>query len=172
MAPVVKNPPANSGGTKDSALDPWVRKIPWRMAGQPTPVFSPGESHGQSSLAGYSPWGCKRVRHDCATEHTQCEPRGQQSSHAGGLGVSQGTPAGGGSSRLRTNSVPAHFSFKMITVFPGTSLCFDGREKEDNGTYRGVREGRHTHRLPLCLNFQTPDSHHFMIRALRKSTEN
>jgi len=35
-------------------LDPWVGKILWR-ARQPTPVFLPGESHGQSSLAGYSP---------------------------------------------------------------------------------------------------------------------
>ena len=26
---------------------------------QPTPVFLPGESHGQRSLVGYSPWGCK-----------------------------------------------------------------------------------------------------------------
>ena len=25
----------------------------------PTPVFSPGEFHGQKSLVGYSPWGCK-----------------------------------------------------------------------------------------------------------------
>ena len=36
----------------------------------PTPVFLPGDSHGQMSLAGYSPWGCKRVRHDFVTEHT------------------------------------------------------------------------------------------------------
>ena len=35
----------------------------WRRAWQPTPVFLPGESHGQRSLVGYSPWGCK-VRHD------------------------------------------------------------------------------------------------------------
>ena len=28
-------------------FDPWVRKIPCRRAWQPTPVFSPGESHGQ-----------------------------------------------------------------------------------------------------------------------------
>ena len=28
-------------------FDPWVRKIPWRRAWQPTPVFLPGESHGQ-----------------------------------------------------------------------------------------------------------------------------
>ena len=39
--------------------DPWVRKIPWRRKQQPTPVIFPGEYHGQRSLAGYSPWGCK-----------------------------------------------------------------------------------------------------------------
>ena len=39
------------------AFDPWVEKIPWRRKWQPTPVFLPGESHGQRSLAGYSPWG-------------------------------------------------------------------------------------------------------------------
>ena len=39
-------------------FDPLVRKIPWRRAWQPTPVFLPRESHGQRSLAGYSPWGC------------------------------------------------------------------------------------------------------------------
>jgi len=36
-------------------FDPWVEKIPWRRAWQPTPVFLSGESHGQRSLAGYSP---------------------------------------------------------------------------------------------------------------------
>ena len=35
-------------------FNPWVRKIPWRRAWQPTPVFLPGKSHGQRSLAGYS----------------------------------------------------------------------------------------------------------------------
>jgi len=33
----------------------WLRKFPWRRAWQPTPEFSPGESHGQRSLAGYIP---------------------------------------------------------------------------------------------------------------------
>ena len=42
-----------------SRFNPWVRKIPWRREWQPTPVFLPRESHGQASLAGYSPWGCK-----------------------------------------------------------------------------------------------------------------
>ena len=36
-------------------FDPWVRKIPWRRTWQHTPVFLPGKSHGQGSLAGYSP---------------------------------------------------------------------------------------------------------------------
>ena len=36
-----------------------VRKIPWRRAWQPTPVFLPGESNGQRSLVGYSLWGHK-----------------------------------------------------------------------------------------------------------------
>ena len=42
---------------------PWVGKIPWRREWQPTPVFLPGESCGQRSLVGYSPWG-HRVRYD------------------------------------------------------------------------------------------------------------
>ena len=40
-------------------LHPWVGKIPWRRAWQPTPAFLPGESHTQRSLAGCSPWGRK-----------------------------------------------------------------------------------------------------------------
>ena len=47
-------------------FDPWVGKIPWRKAWQPTPVFPPGKSHGQRSLMGYTPWSC-RVGHDWAT---------------------------------------------------------------------------------------------------------
>ena len=38
-----------------NGFDPWVREITWRRAWQPTPVFLPGESHGQRSLVGYSP---------------------------------------------------------------------------------------------------------------------
>ena len=45
-------------------FDPWVGKIPWRRAWQPTPVFLPEESHGQRSLAGYSPEGCEREGHE------------------------------------------------------------------------------------------------------------
>ena len=49
-------------------FDPWVRKILWRRKWQPTPVFLPGKSHGQRSLAGYSSWDHKRVRHDLVTK--------------------------------------------------------------------------------------------------------
>ena len=38
---------------------PWVGKIPWSRKWQPTPVFLSEKSHGQRSLAGYSPWGGK-----------------------------------------------------------------------------------------------------------------
>ena len=46
----------------------WVSKIPWRMKWQPTPVLLPREPHGQRSLVGYSPQGCKRVRLDLVTK--------------------------------------------------------------------------------------------------------
>ena len=48
-------------------FDPWVGKIPWRRAWQPTPVFLPGESRGQRSLGGYGPWGLQTVGRDLAT---------------------------------------------------------------------------------------------------------
>ena len=53
VALVVKNPSANERCWFNS----WVGKIPWRRPWQPTPVFLPGESHGQRSLVGYSPRG-------------------------------------------------------------------------------------------------------------------
>ena len=49
--PVIKNQPV----MQELWFDPWVRKIPWRRAWQLTPVFLPGEPHGQRNLAGYSP---------------------------------------------------------------------------------------------------------------------
>ena len=66
MALVVKNPPANARDMRHG-FDPCVRKMPWRRAWQPTPVLLPGESHGQRSLVGYSPW---RLEELGTTEHT------------------------------------------------------------------------------------------------------
>ena len=53
VAQMVKNLPAMQ--------ETWVGKIPWRSEQLPTPVFWPGEFHGQRSLAGYSPWGRKEL---------------------------------------------------------------------------------------------------------------
>ena len=58
MAPVVKNPIQE---TQKTPVQSQVRKIPWRRKRQPTPVFLPGESHGQRSLVGYSPCGHKET---------------------------------------------------------------------------------------------------------------
>ena len=56
---VVKKPPVNAGDFRDMGSIPGLGRFPWRRALQPTPVFSPGESHGQRSLVGCSPWGLK-----------------------------------------------------------------------------------------------------------------
>ena len=66
--PVAKNPPANAGDTRETGSIPGLRRIPWRREWQPTPVFLPGESHGQRSLEGYSPWGLKELD---TTKHTE-----------------------------------------------------------------------------------------------------
>ena len=52
---MVKNSPVNAGNVKDAGLIPGSGKISGRWAQQPTPVFLPGEFHGQRSLVGYTP---------------------------------------------------------------------------------------------------------------------
>ena len=66
---MVKNPPANAADMR-YGFDPWVGKIPWRRKWQFTPVFLPGESHGQRSLADYSPRGRKELDTTEATQHS------------------------------------------------------------------------------------------------------
>ena len=51
---VVKNLPANAGDIRDTGSIPELGGFPWRRTWQPNPVFLPGESQGQRSLAGYS----------------------------------------------------------------------------------------------------------------------
>ena len=48
---VVKNLPA----MQETGFNPWVKKIPWKRKWQPTPVYFPGEPHGQRNLVGHSP---------------------------------------------------------------------------------------------------------------------
>ena len=66
---VVKNLLANAGDMRHG-FEFWVWKTPWRRKGQPIPVFLPGESHGQRSLAGYSPWGHIKSDMSEATQHS------------------------------------------------------------------------------------------------------
>ena len=54
---MVKNLPA----CRRPEFDPWFGNIPWRSDWLPAPVFLPVEFHGQRSLVGYSPWGCKEL---------------------------------------------------------------------------------------------------------------
>ena len=54
VALVVKNLPANAGRCNRHRIDTFVGKIPWRRAQKPTPVFLPGESHGQRSPVGHT----------------------------------------------------------------------------------------------------------------------
>ena len=56
-------------------VNPWVGKIPPKNKWQPTPAFWLGKSHGQSSLTGYSAWGCKRAECDLAIKQQQQNPR-------------------------------------------------------------------------------------------------
>ena len=73
MVLVVKNLPANARDTRQ--FDPWVDKISWSRKWQPTPIFLPGQSHGQRSSTGYSPWDHKESDtsehvHVCTHTHT------------------------------------------------------------------------------------------------------
>ena len=83
---MVKEPACQCRTRKRRRLDPWVGKIPWRRAWQPTPAFLPGEPHGQRSLAGYSPWAPKDSDTTESTAPTQAPlPRPGALCPAGGL---------------------------------------------------------------------------------------
>ena len=61
---MVKNPPS----MQEILVQSLVGEDPLEKEMQHTPIFLLGKSHGQRSLAGYSPRGCRRVRHDLATK--------------------------------------------------------------------------------------------------------
>ena len=82
---MVKNSHANAGDTGGvGSILAWVGKIPWRKKWQPTPVFLPGQFHGQRSLVGCSPWG---HRESDLTEHTAQDIQGARL-----LSLGQNTP--------------------------------------------------------------------------------
>ena len=64
VALMIEHLAANAG---DMGSIPGSGRFPWRRTWQPTPVFLPGESHGQRSLAGYGPEGCRESNKTEAT---------------------------------------------------------------------------------------------------------
>ena len=68
---MIKNLPA----MQETRIQSLVGKIPWKRAWQPTPVLLPGGSHGQRTLAGYSPWSHEEL--DTAEPSTGLERASQ-----------------------------------------------------------------------------------------------
>ena len=65
-------------------FDPWVGKIHWSRKWQPTPVFLPGKFYWQTSMVGYSPWGCREsdtTAHAHAHTHTPPHPHPPTHTH-------------------------------------------------------------------------------------------
>ena len=69
----MKNPPA----MQEMWQEPWIQSLgqedPWRRKWQLSPVSLLEKSRGQERLVGYSPWGCRRVRHDLTTKQQYSE---------------------------------------------------------------------------------------------------
>ena len=72
---VVKNLPASEGDTGDLGSTLGLRWSPGGRNGNPLHLFLPGKFHGQRSLAGYSPWGCKEL--DMTEQLSLHAPTGQ-----------------------------------------------------------------------------------------------
>ena len=107
---MVKNLPAMQ---EARGFDPCIRKIPWRREWQPTAVFLSGESQGQRSLEGYSPWG-RRLSNSLSRRLIQEAPphqttRGQHlpaPAHPRGTGLGEEAAAGSASSTAVSSSGP------------------------------------------------------------------
>jgi len=75
---VVKEPICQCRRCKRHKFNPWIQKMPWRRACQPTTIFLPGKFHGQRTLASYNPQGGKESDTTKTTQHahslvkTQC----------------------------------------------------------------------------------------------------
>ena len=80
---------------QETGLDPWVEKIPQMRKWELTQIFLPGKIHGQKSLRGYRPWGCKESdmiehthtqtivdKHSCILQRN---PRGDDSTLVGAV---------------------------------------------------------------------------------------
>ena len=109
VAWMVRNLPA----VRRPGFDPWVGKNPCRRQRQPTPVISPGESHGQRGLEGYSLWS-PAVRHDCLSI--------QMDGHRGSGGLKARDtglwgPSGGAGPLASLPSTPTSHHLVSVTRF-------------------------------------------------------
>ena len=143
---------------KKCRLDPWVGEIPWRRTRQPTPVFLPGESHGQRSLAGYGhrvpkSWTLLKGVSTHAHTHRQVSP-GQLTvlntqtwppGNTGGLSCSQLSLCAPEVSPALLSSLLASCSWRGLSAISrglcscGQSLCpWEGIQALPAGWGRGV----------------------------------
>ena len=116
--PVFLGFPGGSVGKESTwgrpGFDPWVGKIPWTGKWQPTPVFLPGKSHGQRSLAGLQSIGSQRVGHNWGTEHT------------GSFGNAWG--------HFSVTTVGGRFATNILWV--GLERCLASHSAQDNSSQR------------------------------------
>ena len=109
--------------------------MPWRRKWQPTPVFLPGKSHGQRSLAVYSPWGSKELdRTEQLGMHTHTTSCCQESVH-------QLKPVYGFSAGSLTLGGPT-----MNPENPGVSPSGPLMVSPSSGAHRRLGEGNSLHR--------------------------
>ena len=122
-------------------FDPWVEKIPWRRKWQPTPVFLPGKSQGQRSLAGYGSWDHKESdMTECAHTHTQSIVLNLELPKYNRTFCLQKQfpkwPQDGNHTTRTSLEMPLFFS-ESVYVCVCVCVCVSERERE-----KGEREGR------------------------------
>ena len=140
----VKGFPGGTGGKepacqcrrhKTCRFDPWIGKIPWRRKWQPTPIFLPGESHGQRSLVGYSPWGHKELD---TTERLSTHAYTSQSESAGCTGFSK--------IKIELLTSLKRWFFKVL-IITQRSLKMQSRESAQLPTCKRASSHTHTQRI-------------------------
>ena len=171
-----KEPACNAG---DLGSIPWVEKIPWRREWLPTPLFLPEESHGQRSLAGYSPWGPKELD---TTEQLTLYLLGSELKVTHSVmstlcvsmdytvhGILQARilewvayPFSSGSSRPRNQTrSPALQAYSLPTELSGSPLGSGALSKPAGGLLstplKGVQWKSLTSDSAPCMLFKTPD---------------
>ena len=106
---------------------PQVGNIPWRRKWQPAPVFFSGKSHGQRTLAGCSPRGCKRVRHNLVTKKQHVGIAGSYGNFIPSFLRHLCTVLHGGCISLHSHQQYRRFHFSLHPAFIVCRFFGDGR---------------------------------------------